>query len=38
MVWGCISVYETGTLLIWKGPIGVERYVQVLEQHILPSR
>uniref|UniRef100_A0A9J7XYE4 Tc1-like transposase DDE domain-containing protein n=1 Tax=Cyprinus carpio carpio TaxID=630221 RepID=A0A9J7XYE4_CYPCA len=33
MVWGCMSV-----LHIWKGSINAERYIQVLEQHMLPSR
>ncbi len=27
-----------GSLHIWKGTINAERYIQVLEQHMLPSR
>ena len=38
MVWGCISAYRMGSLHIWKGTINAERYIQVLEQHLLPSR
>jgi len=36
-VWGSISAYGTGNLHIWKGSINSERYVQVLEQHMLQS-
>ncbi|KAK3555442.1 hypothetical protein QTP86_016103 [Hemibagrus guttatus] len=38
MVWGCMSACGTGSLHIWKGTINAERYIQVLEQHMLPSR
>ncbi len=38
MVWGCISACGMGSLHIWKGRINAERYIQVLEQHMLPSR
>ncbi len=38
MVWGCMSVGSMGSLHIWKGTINAERYIQVLEQHMLPSR
>ena len=38
MVWGCISAYGMGSLHIWKGTINAERYIEVLEQHMLPSR
>uniref|UniRef100_A0A8C1CAG7 Tc1-like transposase DDE domain-containing protein n=1 Tax=Cyprinus carpio carpio TaxID=630221 RepID=A0A8C1CAG7_CYPCA len=38
MVWGCMSACGMGSLHIWKGTINAERYIQVLEQHILPSR
>ena len=31
MVWGCISVYETGNLHIWKGTIRAEVYLQDLQ-------
>ncbi len=37
MVWGCMSACGMGSLHIWKG-INAERYIQVLEQHMLPSR
>ncbi len=38
MVWGCMSACGMGSLHIWKGTINAERYIQVLEQHLLPSR
>ncbi len=38
MVWGCMSVCDMGSLHILKGTINAERYIQVLEQHMLPSR
>ncbi len=38
MVWGCMSACDMGSLHIWKGTINAERYIQVLEQHGLPSR
>ncbi len=38
MVWGCMSACGMGSLHIWKGTINAERYTQVLEQHMLPSR
>ncbi len=38
MVWGCMSACGMGNLHIWKGTINAERYIQVLEQHMLPSR
>uniref|UniRef100_A0A9J7XCN4 Uncharacterized protein n=1 Tax=Cyprinus carpio carpio TaxID=630221 RepID=A0A9J7XCN4_CYPCA len=34
----CISACGMGSLYIWKGTISAERYIQVLEQHMLPSR
>jgi len=37
MIWGCISPYGTGNLLIWEGGITAERYIKVLDQHMLPS-
>ena len=37
MVWGCISVYVVGSFHIWKGTINVEEYIELLEQHMLPS-
>uniref|UniRef100_A0A9J8CWP7 Transposase n=1 Tax=Cyprinus carpio carpio TaxID=630221 RepID=A0A9J8CWP7_CYPCA len=38
MVWGCMSACGMGSLHIWKGTINAERYIQVLEQHMLPFR
>uniref|UniRef100_A0A8C1DR28 Tc1-like transposase DDE domain-containing protein n=1 Tax=Cyprinus carpio carpio TaxID=630221 RepID=A0A8C1DR28_CYPCA len=38
MVWGFMSACGMGSLHIWKGTINAERYIQVLEQHMLPSR
>ncbi len=38
MVWGCMSACGMGSLHIWKGTINAEMYIQVLEQHMLPSR
>uniref|UniRef100_A0A9J7YZN5 Tc1-like transposase DDE domain-containing protein n=1 Tax=Cyprinus carpio carpio TaxID=630221 RepID=A0A9J7YZN5_CYPCA len=38
MVWGCMTACGMGSLHIWKGTINAERYIQVLEQHMLPSR
>uniref|UniRef100_A0A9J8BFC2 Transposase n=1 Tax=Cyprinus carpio carpio TaxID=630221 RepID=A0A9J8BFC2_CYPCA len=38
MVWSCMSACGMGSLHIWKGTINAERYIQVLEQHMLPSR
>ncbi len=35
MIWGCISAYGTFVL---EGTINAERYIKVLEQHMLPSR
>ena len=38
MVWGCVSAHGTGNLHICEGTIKAERYTQVLEQHMLPSK
>lgn len=38
MAWGCMSACGMGSLHIWKGTINAERYIQVLEQHMLLSR
>ncbi len=38
MVWGCISAYGMGILHVLEGTINAERYIKVLEQHMLPSR
>uniref|UniRef100_A0AAR2M5U8 Tc1-like transposase DDE domain-containing protein n=1 Tax=Pygocentrus nattereri TaxID=42514 RepID=A0AAR2M5U8_PYGNA len=37
MVWGCVSAHGMGNLHICEGTINAERYIQVLEQHMLPS-
>ncbi len=37
MVWGCISAYGMGSLHILEGTMNAERYIKVLEQHMLPS-
>ncbi len=38
MVWECISAYGMGTLHVLEGTMNAERYIKVLEQHILPPR
>ncbi len=38
MVWGCISAYGMGSLHVLEGTMNAERYIEVLEQHMLPSR
>ncbi len=38
MEWGCISAYGMGSLHVLEGTINAERYIKVLEQHMLPSR
>ncbi len=38
MIWGCISVYGMGSLDVLEGTMNAERHVNVLEQHMLPSR
>ncbi len=38
MVWGCISPYGMGSLHVLEGTMNAERYIKVLEQHMLPSR
>ncbi len=38
MVWGCISAYGMGRLHVLEGTMNAERYIKVLEQHMLPSR
>jgi len=38
MVWGCISAHYLGNFHIWEGTINAEQYIQVLKQHMLPSR
>ncbi len=38
MACGCISAYCMGRLHVLEGTMNAERYIKVLEQHILPSR
>ncbi len=38
MVWGCISAYGMGSLHVLEGTMNAERYIKLLEQHMLPSR
>ncbi len=38
MVWGCTSAYGMGSLHVLEGTMNAERYIKVLEQHMLPSR
>ncbi len=38
MVWGCISAYGMGSLHVLEGTMNHERYIKVLEQHMLSSR
>ncbi len=35
---GCISAYSMGSLHVLEGTMNAERYIKVLEQHMLPSR
>ncbi len=38
MAWGFISAYSMGSLHVLEGTMNAERYIKVLEQHMLPSR
>ncbi len=38
MVWGFTSAYNMGSLHVLEGTMNAERYIKVLEQHMLPSR
>ncbi len=38
MVWRCIRAYIMGSLHVLEGTMNAERYIKVLEQHMLPSR
>ncbi len=38
MVWGCICAYGMGSLHVLEGTMNAERYIKVLEKHMLPSR
>ncbi len=37
-VWRCISAYGMDSLYVLEGTKNAERYITVLEQHMLPSR
>ncbi len=37
MVWGSISVHATGSLHVLEGSMNAEKYIKVIEQHMLPS-
>ncbi len=36
MVWGCICAYGMVSLHVLEGTMNAERYIKVLEQHMLP--
>ena len=38
MVWGCVNTSGISNLHICEGTIKDEKYIQVLEQHMLPSK
>src|SRR4029434_7522951 len=38
MVWGCVSALGKGNLHLCDGTINAEKYIEILEQHMLPSR
>lgn len=38
MVLRCISAYENHSVHTWKGTIGAEKFMQVLEQYVLQYR
>ncbi len=38
MVWGCICAYGMASLHVLEGIMNAERYIKVIEQHMLPSR
>ncbi len=38
IVWGCVSANGMGSLHVLEGTMNAERYIKVLEQHMLPSR
>ncbi len=37
MVWVHISAYGMGSMHVLEGTMNAERYIKVLEQHMLPS-
>ncbi len=38
LVWRCISAYGMGSLHVLEGSMNAERYIKVLEKHMVPSR
>ena len=38
MVWGCVSALGKGNLHFCDGTINAEKYIEILEQLMLPSR
>ena len=38
MVWGCVCALGKGNLHLCDGTINAEKYIEILEQHMLPSR
>ena len=38
MVWDCVSALGKGNLNFCDGTINAEKYIEILEQHMLPSR
>ncbi len=38
MEWGCICAYGMGSLHVLEGTMNAERFLKILEQHMLPSR
>ena len=38
MVWGCVSALGKGNLHFCDGTINAEKYIEILEQHMLPLR
>ncbi len=38
MEWGCICAYGMGSLHVLEGTMNAERFINILEQHMLPTR
>ncbi len=38
MVWGCVSALDKGNLHFCDGTINAEKYIEILEHNMLPSR
>ena len=37
MVWGCVSYFGTGDLVFVDGNMNSQKYIQVLDNHLMPS-